>query len=568
MNNGDFYAPRFQIRIAGVFLAADITNQVIRVKYDNDLDVASMFSLVMRNADNKLLDSALFDLGKTVEIHMGYGNNLQPMILGEVTSIEPEFPESGTPTITISGYDKSYRMRHNQPEPKQYRYVNDTLIAAELAVINGLIPIVDPSPIFHLQKPIMQSGSDMAFLKERALANFFEVYVWWDKLYFQFPRPQGEAYVLEWGKSLSSFSPRISSTGLAGLQVIRGYSEDLAQTIVAFAMAPSLNIEDLVEKLGSSGFELLTSLGRRVWRTHKLESPVDAFTLATSLLQDILQGLYEGTGRCIGIPDLRAGTYIEIRGIGKRFSGTYRVRKATHTIDDGGYRTSFEVTQRSGSNFLGLLRKSMHESPPPNAQEKFYGVMVAKVSSNVELMDVPPAVPLGRVKVTFPGLSETVESGWARCLMPMAGKDMGLYFLPEVDDEVLVAFEGGNLSSPVVLGSVWNSKQLPPATNSDTLNSVRMIKSKSGHTITFDDSPLAPKLVIKSSSGHTITCDDTKVSPSVTIQDKAGSTVTLDSTTGSVSISAKSNLNLKATGTISLDANEVDVSVKTVMNVK
>src|SRR3989442_12907464 len=96
-----FYAPWFDVRISGLTLAADIYNQVISLTYDNNLDMADMFSIVMRNADNQLIDSPLFDLGKTVEIHMGYGNELQPMMLGEITSIEPSFPESGPPTLRI-----------------------------------------------------------------------------------------------------------------------------------------------------------------------------------------------------------------------------------------------------------------------------------------------------------------------------------------------------------------------------------------------------------------------------------------------------------------------------------
>lgn len=561
-----YFAPRFDIRIAGVFLAADISGQVLSVTYDNDLDVASMFRIVMYNADNSLLDSALFDLGKTVEIHMGYGQNLVPMILGEVTAIEPDFSD-GPPTVTITGYDKSYRMRHNQPEPQQYRYVNDSVIAMQIAIENGLIPIVDLSPILHLEKPILQSESDMAFLKERARANFFDVYVWWNNLYFQFPRPQMQAYVLEWGQNLSSFSPRISSSGLAGLQVIRGYSEELAQTIVAFALSSNFNPEDLLEKLGSAGLDLLVSLGRRASHTETFESPVDAFVIAKSLLQDILDGLYEGSGSCIGIPNLQAGQYVEIRGVGKRFSGTYRLRKVVHTIDHNGYRTTFQVTQRSNANLLGLLRKSIKDLPAPDTQEKYYGVMVAKVSSNVEVMDVPPALPLGRVKVTFPSLSDDMQSGWARCVMPMAGSGKGVYFLPEVGDEVLVAFEGGNLSKPVVLGSMWNAQQLPPANNTDMLNNIRMIKTRSGHTLTFDDTVLAPKVVIKSSGGHSVTLDDNPVAPQIVIQDKGQSTIILNSSDGSVAIVAKSNLTLKASGNINLTANAVNVSVATTMDV-
>src|SRR2546421_11169987 len=270
-----FYAPRFDIRISGLTLAADITNQVISLTYENDLDMADMFSVTVRNADNQLIDSALFDLGKNVEIHMGYCNDLQPMMLGEITAIEPSFPEGGTPTLRISGYDKSYKLRHNQPDRQPFQYVPDSAIAARIAGEAGLIPVVDPSPIFH-EEPLPQSGSDMAFLKERARANFFDVYVHWDKLYFQFPRPQTEAYVLEWGKNLSSYSPRISSAGLAGLQVIRSYNEALAQTIVVFAMAADFNPDNLREKLGSSALDLLLSLGRRVIRDQPVESTLDA----------------------------------------------------------------------------------------------------------------------------------------------------------------------------------------------------------------------------------------------------------------------------------------------------
>ena len=64
---------------------------------------------MLRNPDNALLDSALLDLGKTVEIHLGYGNDLVPAFLGEIAAIEPSFPQDGPPTIAVSGYDKSYK---------------------------------------------------------------------------------------------------------------------------------------------------------------------------------------------------------------------------------------------------------------------------------------------------------------------------------------------------------------------------------------------------------------------------------------------------------------------------
>jgi phage protein D/phage baseplate assembly protein gpV len=480
-----------------------------------------MFTVVLRNADNQLIDSALFDLGKQVEIYMGYGNDLQPMMLGQITAIEPSFPENGPPTVKISGYDKSYMLRHNQPDRPAFQYVPDSAIAALIAVEAGLIPIVDPSPIFHTKK-LIQTGSDFAFLKDRARANFFDVYVWWDKLYFHFPRPQTSDYVLEWGKNLSSFSPRISSAGLAGLQVIRGYNEDLAQTIVVFAAALDFNVDNLIEKLGSSALDLLTSLGRRVIRDQPIETPVDALVLAKSILQDILDGLYEGSGTTIGIPGLQAGQFVTISNVGKRFSGAYRLRKVVHTIDGSGYRTEFEVTQRSSSTVLQILRKTIGgEEPPPDGRERFYGLATGTVTQNV---DVQAGVPMARVQVSFPWLSDTVTSGWARCAMPMAGSHVGTFFLPAVGDEVVLGFEHGDLTKPIVLGSVWNAKQQPPYQHLNGFDDIRMIKTKAGHTITLDD---------------------TLGFEQVVIADKGGSQITMKAT-GDVVISAKNNIQLNA----------------------
>ena len=567
-----FYAPRFDIRISGLTLAADITNQVLSVTCDTDLDMASMFHFVVRNADNQLIDSALFDMGKNVEIYMGYGNNLQPIMLGEITSVEPSFPESGPPTLSISGYDKSYKLRHNQPDRQPFQYVTDNVIAAQIAIEAGLIPVMDPSLIFH-KKPLPQSGSDMALLKERARANFFDVYVHWDKLYFQFPRLQTDAYVLEWGKNLSSYSPRISSAGLAGLQVIRGYNEQLAQTIVVYAMAADFNPTDIQEKLGSAGLDLLLSLGRRVIRNEKIETSIDALTVAKSIMQEILEGMYEGSGNCIGIPTLRAGQYISIQGVGKRFSGTYRIRKVTHTIDESGYRTSFEVSQRNGTSFLPLLRKSLQEKPHPNERERFYGVVIGKVTKNVETEELPP---LGRVKVLYPWLSDKVESGWARCVTPMAGKNIGMYFLPEVDTEVLLGFDHGDLSQPVVLGSLWNPDLPPPATNANGQDTIRLIKTKSGHTITLDDTKDLEKIVIQDKGGSRITMNQDgtvaiKAKQDLTLQaqneDKGGSQITMNQD-GTVTINANKDLTLQAqNGTITLDAQNVKVTVQDTMDV-
>jgi len=375
-----FYAPRFEILLSGVTMAADLSEQVVSLTVETDLDMAGTFSLVLRNPDNVLLDSALLDIGKNVEVHLGYGADLVPAFLGEVAAVAPSFPQDGPPTIQVTGYDKSYKLRRNRPTPTTYKKTTDSLIAARIALENGLIPVVDPTA--ELPKEITQKESDFAFLKARAERHHFDVYVEWDRLHFQFPRPQFAAHVLEWGRNLSSFNARISGAGLAGLEVIRGYNQELAQSIYAAAVALDLDAGNLLERLGGSITDLLTSLVRQEFREHSVSNPLDALELATALLADLLEGLYEGQGSCVGLPALAAGAYVEIRGVGKRFSGTYRVSKVTHRLDSSGMRTDFVIGQSGQSSLVGMLRENIVDLPSPKQEQKFYGVLVGEVVSN------------------------------------------------------------------------------------------------------------------------------------------------------------------------------------------
>lgn len=500
-----YYAPDFLVKIEGLTLEADVTNAVTNLTYDNNLDTADMFNLQLNNSDLRFTDSALFDVGKDVEIYMGYVGDMQPMMLGEITAVNPSFPQSGAPMLTITGYDKSHRMRHNNPERFTFKYLNDSVIVAQIAAENLLVPIVDPAPM-PPRESVQQTGNDWAFLKELADRNFFQVYVSWDKLYFRFPRPQTEMVVLDWGKNLSSYSPRLSTSGQFGIQVIRGYDYKLAQKIVTILPAISLgsDLDDIVERLGSSFIDQLVSFGRSVIRDQQVENYIDASKLAKSILMQLLQGLYEGSGTCIGIPNLRAGNMVEIRGIGKRFSGKYTLSKVTHTINGSGYQTQFEVTQKYTSTLLQSLRKKIVETPSPNKQEKIYGVVIGLVKNNID------PERLGRVELTFPYLSDVNVSNWARIATLMAGGDIesgsswGMYFLPDVGDEVLVAFEQGEINKPIVIGSLWNGLARPPEKNADGQNRIRLIKTKAGHTITLDDTSGAEEIIVKDKAENMI----------------------------------------------------------------
>lgn len=171
-----------------------------------------------------------------------------------------------------------------------------------------------------------------------------------------------------------------------------------------------------------------------------------------------------------------------------------------------------------------------------NQNNHFYGVTVGIVTNSKD----PDG--LGRVKVKFPWLSGEEESYWARVLTPMAGKDRGIYFLPEVDDEVLVAFEQGNMAFPYILGSLWNGKDKPPIKNDDGKNNQRVIKSRSGHMIVLDD---------------------TEGKEQIIIQDKTGKNqIVINSKDNKMDIKVEKDLTIEAKGKIIFKSSNDDISIE------
>ncbi len=156
---------------------------------------------------------------------------------------------------------------------------------------------------------------------------------------------------------------------------------------------------------------------------------------------------------------------------------------------------------------------------------------------------------LGRVKVKFPWLSDNNETDWVRVATLMAGPERGSFFLPEVGDEVLVAFEHGDINAPYVIGVLWNGQQKPPETNSDGKNNIRKIRSRSGHEIVFndDDSVKKEKIEIHTKAGHRIVLDDSAGGEKIEVVDKTGSNrIVIDSVKNSIGIECGMQLKIKA----------------------
>jgi phage baseplate assembly protein V len=110
----------------------------------------------------------------------------------------------------------------------------------------------------------------------------------------------------------------------------------------------------------------------------------------------------------------------------------------------------------------------------------------------------------GRIQVEFPWLSGEYRSTWAPIATPLAGNDRGMFFMPEPDDEVLVAFEHGDMDHPFVVGFLWNGKDRPPESDP----ALRVIRTPGGHTLRFEDTDGAKRVVVQTHGELSIVLDD------------------------------------------------------------
>ncbi|NJM41973.1 MAG: phage tail protein [Anaerolineae bacterium] len=196
---------------------------------------------------------------------------------------------------------------------------------------------------------------------------------------------------------------------------------------------------------------------------------------------------------------------------------------------------------------------------PSQAESRFYGVALGVVTNNKD------PDKLGRVKVKLPWMDDQAESNWARIVSPMAGKERGFYFLPEVDDEVLVAFEHGNPEYPFVMGGLWNGKDKPPLGNDDGKNDVRLIKSRSGHVIRLTDKQGEEKIEIVDKTNKNSIVISTKDN---TITISAEADITIQSTKGKLKLSGK-GVEINSTAEVKIEAKQnMDLKATAQMNVK
>jgi phage protein D len=368
--SGDFYAPEFGVELRGQPLPAVLKGHVREIKADLDLRKLGSAEIKLSSYDDetfRLLPES-FRLNDRVLLKLGYADRLTAVLLGTVVTLAPDFPEDGSPTLSVRVTDSLARLKASKPprDAVAYRNLTDAQIAEQVARRYDLsVDATDTGGPRH-ELVSQRNLDDALFLKERAA--LVDCYTYMDvdpdsgaeTLRFAGPADGRGAnpvrtFVLAWGwlesgdvpPSLISFKPTVAVGEQVQSVEVRGWDVQTKQAIVERATRQAT---EGVRPAGGgeSGPDAAAGLGGDSGRQdvvvdRPVASAQEARKLAEALLADRSYRFFTAHGRTIGLPGLRPGHNVEIHGVGPDFSRTYYVEHVTHTLSDRGFFTEFEA---------------------------------------------------------------------------------------------------------------------------------------------------------------------------------------------------------------------------------
>ena len=551
------YSPECFIKIGGSNVSDTFMAGLAEVVVDTSLHLPGMFTILLNDPQLEWVDSDLLDIGKPVEIKIKQaeekGGQEGTLIKGEITALEPDFSAKGETTLLVRGYDKSHRL-HRGKQTRTFLKQTDDNIVQTIAGEAELTPQIDATSVTY-DYVLQNNQTNMEFLLARAGRIGYQVYVTDGKLYFKKGQAgQESGATLALGSGLRSFRPCWTATHQADKITVKGWDAKGKKAISSTATpSSSLNQGGMTKTGGDTAKAAFGASAEAVIADRPVFTIDEAKELATGLSDDIGREFIEAEGTCRGDPRVKAGWKITVKGVGTRFSGKYFVTSATHVYGENGYRTTFNITGRQPNTVSHLLHSG-------NGRGQSLGLVQGVVTGLVSNLNDPDN--LGRVKVKYAWLGE-IDSDWMRIATPMAGAERGFYYLPEINDEVLVVFEHGDVHHPYIVGALWSNTDKPPKPNSQVVGrsgkvNERIIKSRSGHLVILDDTDGAEQIIIRDKTEkNEIVIDSSQNSMTIKVEGdftvEAKGKITLKSTQD-MSLESQANGNIKTTGNLAVEA--------------
>lgn len=553
-----------QVEIGGQEASPELLKDLLQITVEESLHLPAMFTIVVHNSylptsnksDNKTWrHEKLFEIGKKVRLgfsssttkDQNFNKDKQGFLIeGEITAIEVHFNDKSEAPIIIRGYDMSHRLhrgRHN----RSFLNNTDSDIVRKIATEAGIqLGKIDNSGAAN-EYVFQENQTNMEFLRQRAARIGFELFIEEGKINFCKPESK-EPVELKWLDEISSFSTRVTSAEQVSSVEVRSWDYTQKKLITSTAKSEKV-ITNTGNQQGSNSSNKfnISKPPQMIVVDKPVFNAKQAEKMAQALCDELGGEFVYADAKAEGNPKIRPGRVVTLANMGTRFSGKYYITETRHFYNQRVYTTEFSVRGLRSGNLYTSISPQTHLQPGQT-------FLVGVVTNNQD----PKG--LSRVKVKFPTLTEQHESYWARVVAPGAGTKRGFDCLPEINDEVLVGFEHGDIHRPFILGGLWNGKDAPPEPVNDSVKAgkvrLRTFKTRVGHTLQFIDEDKGSSktgIRVETKAGHTIYLNDSQAL--VRIVTRSGHEIEMNDRSRSVSIVSKGNLSIKANGNIDIKAN-------------
>jgi uncharacterized protein involved in type VI secretion and phage assembly len=566
------YIPEPLLQIDGADAPKDLLDDILQISVEESLHLPGMFTLIINNdyfpgrSEQKAWKhQSLFAMGKKIKIgfsssttqNKDFQDEQKGYVLeGEITAIETEFTEKSQAPIIIRGYDVSHRL-HRGRYNRSFQNITDSDIVKQVIGEVGISAgTITSTSIVH-DYAFQENQTNMEFLRERAARLGFELYVQDGKLNFRKPTKDQEL-TLKWLQDIHSFRVRVTSSEQVSSVEVRGWDYTQKRPIVSTA-----NKEQVITKtesgVGSESSTKFSTQPKMIVVDKPVFSANEAQKIAQSLCDELGGEFINADAKGEGNPDIRPGRVVKFTEMGN-YSGGYYVTETRHLFHERKYITEFSVRGLRAGDLLATLTPQTHLQPGQT-------MLVGIVSNNKD----PKG--WGRVRVKFPTLTEDHESNWARVVSAGAGPNRGFDCLPEINDEVLVAFEHGDIHRPYVIGNVWNGTDAPPEKADDSVVGgkvrLRTFKTRVGHKMQFveEDKGTKKGFYINTTDGHNIRMNDSEKFAEIETtgghkfrSDDSNKTITIEST-GQIKITAPQKITISVGGS-SIEMTPSGITIK------
>jgi uncharacterized protein involved in type VI secretion and phage assembly len=468
------------VKFNGTSLADSWVARFTELVVDREFQVPGRCSLRFSDPGFVLLASNTATLGMPISVTAADGG---AVFDGEVTELGAEQSLERQPDLVIVAHDKSHRMGRpsNITTYLQMKYSD---VVTKIVSSYGLTAEVDSTDLSL--EYMLQVDSDLGLLTEMANRAGFDWWVEGTTLHFKKPSGSGTPVDLTLDQDLLALT--VKAVGhMPDSFTVDGWDRTKQAQVTATATVASATVK-ASSTLATAVASPAGAFGNAVLLTANVAAAnqAEADQLAQSLAARAAAAAVTARGVAFGTSAIKPGVSVKIAGAGP-LSGTYPVTKVQHAYRaETGFRTRFVAGARTPTSLVDNLGGA-------TAYTRAATVHPALVVGQVTNSNDP--ANLGRVKVRYPGLSTTDESAWARLVALGGGKGRGGTFVPEVGDEVLVGFEGGDPRQPVVIGGLYGDKVTFPTKGGvvqDGTVMTRRMTSRLGHYLEFADGTAPP----------------------------------------------------------------------------